>query len=313
MLLLAIWKRVAQYGITEKRYLLSILALWLASVAVYYAVSRSRNIKVIPGSLAALAFFSFIGPWSAYATSLRSQLGRLAGSLERHGVLVDGRVVPTTAEIPEDDRREITGALRYVIQFHGTGPIDDWFSDGVAAIDTIGDGTKPSNNFMSLQRASILMRHMGIEPVDAPSSATDDFRHYTAAYPRPPLDVAGFDWGFPAVPLQGFSQTIGLDSLALSFGVDDLMLRLDRNGEEVIARSLEPFLERIARSLDVPRGLAVPTDSLRIDAEGTRYAVRIYVTQVTVDARTDPLTIAGATGDVFLRLIDLETTALPDR
>ncbi len=313
MLLLAIWKRVAQYGITEKRYLLSILALWLASVAVYYAVSRSRNIKVIPGSLAALALFSFLGPWSAYSTSLRSQLGRLSGALERHGVLVDGRVVPTTADIPEDERREITGGLRYVIQFHGTGPIDDWFPDGVAAIDTIGDGTSPSNNFMSLQRASILMRHLGIEPVDAPSFLPDDFRHYNAAYPRPPLDVAGFDWGFPAAPLQGFSETVGADSLALSFGVDDLLLRLDRNGEEVIARSLEPFLERIARNLDVPGGLAVPTDSLRIDAEGAGYAVRIYVTQVTLDVRTDPLTVVGATGDVFFRSIDPETTDLPDR
>ncbi|MFV1986953.1 MAG: DUF4153 domain-containing protein [Gemmatimonadota bacterium] len=303
MLLLAIWQRIDQYGITEPRYLLSILALWLTAVAAYFAVSRSRNIKIIPGSLAALAFLSFIGPWSAYSTALRSQIGRLSGALERYGVLVDGSITPTTADLPETERREITGALRYVIQYHGTGPIDDWFPDGVAAIDTIGEGTLPSNAFMSLQRATILMRYMGIEPVDVPSSVPEDFRYYTAVYPRPPLDIAGFDWAFTGVSLQGFSATVGLDSLALSFGVDDLVLRLDRNGDEVIARSLAPFLERISRNLDVPGGLAVPTDSLRIDAEEAGYVIRVYVTQLTVDVRTDPPTIAGATGDVFLRSI----------
>ena len=45
---LAIWKRVDQYGITERRYFLIVLSLWLAGIAVYYTVRRSRSIAVIP-------------------------------------------------------------------------------------------------------------------------------------------------------------------------------------------------------------------------------------------------------------------------
>ena len=35
MLLLAIWQRIAQYGITEKRYFLIVLSLWLAGMRIH--------------------------------------------------------------------------------------------------------------------------------------------------------------------------------------------------------------------------------------------------------------------------------------
>ncbi|MCH7549944.1 MAG: DUF4153 domain-containing protein, partial [Candidatus Krumholzibacteriota bacterium] len=36
MLLLAVGKRIDQYGVTEKRYLLAVLAVWLAGISVYF-------------------------------------------------------------------------------------------------------------------------------------------------------------------------------------------------------------------------------------------------------------------------------------
>lgn len=63
MLWLAIWQRIDQYGITERRYFLTVLSVWLAGVAVYYAIRRSRDIRIIPASLCVVAFVTFAGPW----------------------------------------------------------------------------------------------------------------------------------------------------------------------------------------------------------------------------------------------------------
>ncbi|UCF40765.1 MAG: DUF4153 domain-containing protein, partial [Gemmatimonadota bacterium] len=141
MLWLAIWQRVSQYGVTEPRYFLTILSIWLAGIAVYYTVRGSRRINLIPASLCVVALVTFFGPWSAYAVARRSQTHRLESILERTGLLVDGTVRPATGEISYMDRREINGTLRYLIQTHGTGSIEPWFGGSLAAIDTVGEGT----------------------------------------------------------------------------------------------------------------------------------------------------------------------------
>jgi hypothetical protein len=66
MVLLAIWQRVDQYGVTERRYVILILALWLAGIAAFYTLTRSDNIKVIPASLCILAFVTSAGPWGVF-------------------------------------------------------------------------------------------------------------------------------------------------------------------------------------------------------------------------------------------------------
>ena len=100
MLLVAIAKRVGQYGITEQRYFLLVLALWLTGLAIFYGVTASRNIKLIPMTLCAVALLTSMGPWSAYAISRKSQVGRFDHLLERNGMGRAGAPTPARAEGP---------------------------------------------------------------------------------------------------------------------------------------------------------------------------------------------------------------------
>lgn len=77
LLLLAVWKRVGNYGITESRYILIILAVWLTLVTVYFLISKKQNIKIIPVSLCLLALLATYGPQSAFSVSKYSQVARL--------------------------------------------------------------------------------------------------------------------------------------------------------------------------------------------------------------------------------------------
>src|ERR1041385_192403 len=77
MLLMASGKRLEQYGVTEPRYFLLVLALWMLGLSLYYGITASRNIKLIPMSLAVVAVLASAGPWGVYAISRRSQVSRL--------------------------------------------------------------------------------------------------------------------------------------------------------------------------------------------------------------------------------------------
>lgn len=77
LLLLAVWKRVGSYGITESRYILVILAGWLTLITVYFLFSKKQNIKIIPVSLCILALLATYGPQSAFSVSRYSQVSRL--------------------------------------------------------------------------------------------------------------------------------------------------------------------------------------------------------------------------------------------
>ena len=52
MLLAAILQRVGQYGFTERRYFLLVLALYLGGIAIFYGLTGSRRIRWIPLVLA---------------------------------------------------------------------------------------------------------------------------------------------------------------------------------------------------------------------------------------------------------------------
>ena len=93
LLALAVWQRIAEYGVTPERYCLCLFAIWLLAMVVYFSVARARiDLRAIPASLAIALLASSFGPWGAASVSIRSQLGEFRRLLESQGVLVDGRL-----------------------------------------------------------------------------------------------------------------------------------------------------------------------------------------------------------------------------
>ena len=72
LLLMAIWRRLSEYGLTEDRVLVCwCLTLWMTGIAGYFSFQRQPSIKAIPVSLALIAMLTIAGPWgpiSIFAT-----------------------------------------------------------------------------------------------------------------------------------------------------------------------------------------------------------------------------------------------------
>lgn len=76
LLYVAVWVRIADYAITEPRYFLVLLALWLTAVTLYFLISKKPSIQIIPISLCIIALVATFGPQSAASISKSSQIKR---------------------------------------------------------------------------------------------------------------------------------------------------------------------------------------------------------------------------------------------
>ena len=93
LLVIAVWKRIDQYGVTPERYGLCLFALWLVAMAAYLGFMRGRiDLRTIPASLGAALLLSSFGPWGATAVSTRSQMHQLYEVLAEHHLLADDQL-----------------------------------------------------------------------------------------------------------------------------------------------------------------------------------------------------------------------------
>ena len=126
LLLLAVWTRVQDYGITESRYILLCLAGWLTFITIYFLVSKQQNIKLIPASLCILALLAVYGPQSAFSVSRYSQLSRLK-KLNKE-------------KSKDEDRADV---IRYLVKKHGLSSLQEFTSIDLKAMEgRITDETK---------------------------------------------------------------------------------------------------------------------------------------------------------------------------
>ncbi|MFH0857685.1 MAG: DUF4153 domain-containing protein, partial [Candidatus Magasanikbacteria bacterium] len=77
VLFLAIGIRINEYGITENRYLVVVMGVWLLGIAFYYLLSKRKKLQVLPISLALVLLATLFGPWSMFSVSARSQEKKL--------------------------------------------------------------------------------------------------------------------------------------------------------------------------------------------------------------------------------------------
>ncbi len=76
LLFTAIFRRISDYGITENRYFVLIIAFWILGISLYLLFSKSKSLKVLPISLFILALVSSFGPWGAFTVSKNSQVSQ---------------------------------------------------------------------------------------------------------------------------------------------------------------------------------------------------------------------------------------------
>lgn len=129
LLLVSIYIRISEYGVTINRYFVATLGVWLAGLVVYYLVSKKKSIKVIPISLCLVALGVSFGPLGAFSVSERSQLGRFEEILSNNDLLDENdHVITASNPITFEDRKELSSIVLYLVDHHGLEALSSYFS-----------------------------------------------------------------------------------------------------------------------------------------------------------------------------------------
>ena len=288
MLWLAIGKRVAQYGVTERRYFMIVLSLWWAGIAIYYTLGKSRNIKVIPATLCALGLLTFLGPWGAYRVSLASQRGRLDHLVAQYGL----RPTAAAHEVPFDDRKEIAATLRYLLER----------GDGKAIAARFG-GSAAAKPVDVESRVRSIMASLGVAYVNQwQRSESTETLSPSSSFDKTPIRVAGYTYVLHLSP-----QSVG-DSVEIEHGTflyyvkGQNAFRVTTNGRAVLDIPLQPLLDRAVAYRRQRDDARVPMSVLHAEATAGPAAGELYLTSLYATRQTSAWSITSYSGELLLRL-----------
>ena len=120
LLVFSIQKRVADYGITESRYVIIALTVWLIFITLYFLIKGREQIRMIPISLCIISFFIIVGPWGIKAVSKNSQQERLAGFLAK--------------KASPKRNNEVRDITRYLVLYHDVLPLQSFIKEDVLIV-----------------------------------------------------------------------------------------------------------------------------------------------------------------------------------
>lgn len=231
VLLLAIGRRLSDYGITEPRYFVATLGVWLFGICLYFILSKKDDIRFIPLSLGVVAFLSVVGPWSATSVSCRNQFGQLEALLSKSGVLVNGKAQPGKGSISNEDRERLYSVINFLSDRDAMQPAQAWFSP---ALDSVFQKKTPR-----YEMSRILIEHLNLEATASnQKSGSLSFGRLTGSLP-----AKGFEKLFKIELSLDSKQDFNADSIQFSLTKSAAIVLTSGKTEAIF--DLSPYLRKM--------------------------------------------------------------------
>ena len=113
MMLVSLWIRIKDYGITLNRYFVLLACIWFfIMIAIHLLRVKEERIYFLVG-LAIILLVTVAGPLSPYNVTYNSQVNRLSDILVEEEMLVDGTIV-NNDDIGQESRERIRDIVKYL-------------------------------------------------------------------------------------------------------------------------------------------------------------------------------------------------------
>ncbi|HET6779162.1 MAG TPA: DUF4153 domain-containing protein [Gemmatimonadales bacterium] len=242
MLLVAFWKRILPYGLTELRLLGVLLGFWLLVVAVSYTARPRARIRLIPVTLAILLLVTLYGPLSVTRLSVASQGRRLKD-------LVAG------AKSGSNTDREASAALRFLLDHGARSQIASAIPGELPAIEW---DSIPDRRYQRDSVAERILEVAGMRYLREQFPSRSGY-FYVSAVPEGATVIDGYQWMIRVNPQVGPVRA-GTDSVRLRY--DTLGIVQVTVGSDSTAFDLRNLAGGIGMdSTAIPR--EVPAERLR--------------------------------------------------
>lgn len=298
LLFIAIIKRTDEYGITERRYYVFVLACWLAGITLYFTFSKLKNIKTIPISLCIIAFLTSLGPWSAFSVSQNNQVSRLSEILKRNEILVNDKIQKAKNEVSEEDRKNVSSILKFLEDRKALAVIQPWFD---MKLDSIKGQLNNQNLFLTTPEQ--IMNIMGVEYFPPWKVQENNFISYYLKEFKS-LDIKDYSYYLKYI-YNEYDTTHGVTSYNLDSNKIDIIYNNNnqtvsvlKNDNEILSLRIKDLIKNLKNSNSKEPGLK----DMSMDVENESGKAKFVFKVLNGNKNEEGLYIKHITMDVLLKM-----------
>jgi hypothetical protein len=263
LMMVAIYVRISQYGLTEPRFFVVVLAVWLLGVSLYFSISKVDNIKIIPLSLLLVGLFGIYAPFNAFQSSRINQEVRLDKVLNKYKLLKDGKIlVQANTKLDSVDLDKVLAALEYLSK-NQPERLEKYLSK-----NNFDELIATENEF---ERSQLVVKLTGF-----PESSDFDIYYNFSAKNQGFLELGKADFliysdGFRANP-DGFKQSVEslkIENDAFDYSLSQNQLTIIINSKENVRFDLNSLVKLDASD--------VALSDLAFLKDSKKYKMKLYV------------------------------------
>ncbi|MCC7507318.1 MAG: DUF4153 domain-containing protein [Saprospiraceae bacterium] len=271
LLMVAIYRRIDDFGVTPQRFMVATIAVWLLVNGLYFAISRTDNIKFIPLTLALFALFSVLGPFNAFVVSQRSQMGILEDLLIKNNRMLNGKIVTPQGDFTGKDAQRVTDIFYWLDQRDALGLVQPWLDEPLDSLPAA-----PKGNYGRVGRLTHLL---GIR------SARDDYSNLVRVAPNGLVNngnIRGYQTWY-RVEADEYMDPPGIGRYFVIDNNGSGLVYRERHGsryEDLDRIDFRPKMKEWLESDLVDDAVYLPANSETFDFNGRRIEARIVVEEL---------------------------------
>ncbi len=266
LLYVAIYKRVADYGITEARYFLILLASFITGAMLYLIFSRKQQLRFLPMALTGLALLGSFGFWGAFSVSAWSQKKQFKEVYIAFAKLPTGQASADTLTISRAQADRFVSIAKYLNERDLLHTTEDLL------------GYNPKIEFPNASSWSIgdeMLKKEGVTSLSNPLNYI--YKNFNVDATEP-IDIEGYSW-MNTMYLNGDAS-----NLEYSHILQGYRFSINAESEEVIISKNQQTVLRIALT-SLRKGLFqrddratynIPPEEMMIQGENDSIKIKIY-------------------------------------
>lgn len=297
LMFIAIYIRIDAYGITENRYYVSLLGVWLSTISIYFIFSNKKDIRIIPITLIISGLISVYSPIGASQSSKRNQARRLENAIQQYNKIAEGNDSGTKTEHLDSIIEMASESMFYLVENHGIESVETVFGE---KCKTVIDSLKIVENekgTMSFAMSESLFKCAGIPFRMAVVASPEENEYFNYSYTQEiPYSTGNYSYSYN-ITLNDYdrrsSKSIGTSTIQEintdSFGT----VKLYYNGEipelciteitttDTIKIPLNDVLIRMKKITDASEQSEVKSLPVGIDFTGEKVKGKVYFTNAS--------------------------------
>jgi hypothetical protein len=270
LLYVAIYKRVADYGITEARYFLILLAAFITGAMLYLIFSRKQQLRFLPMALTGLALLGSFGFWGAFSVSAWSQKKQFKEVYTAFAKLPTGQARADTITISRAQADRFVSIAKYLNERDLLHTTEDLL------------GYNPKIEFPNASSWSIgdeMLKKEGITSLSNPLYYISKNFNVDATEP---IDIEGYSWMntmYLNEDASNLEYSHILQGYRFSINAESEEVHISKNQQTVLRIALTSLRKSLFQR-DDRATYNIPPEEMMIEGENERIKVKIYFEQL---------------------------------